>query len=1022
MIDYFLEKKVSTVISLLLLFIVGIISFRNLNVELFPNLAIPTITVVTEFENASPDEVEVLITKPIEEALSSTEGAEDIYSESLEGTSIIKVKLKWGTDLDLASITVREKLDLVKGNLPIDAKKSILLKFDPNDEPLITIAIYNNNFDFQNLRAYVKKNIVPILERTDGIATVSISGGYERRILVELDSAKLRAYSLSTQQIVSQLKENNINLPSGNLIVDKEEILIRMFGLFLNIEDIENLNVKITESGIPVPLKNIAKITDSFKEPTSYTSVNGRNCLILELRKESIKNSLVTSRNVDDTILEIRNKFNEILTIKKVNDKSSLIISSSKDVAFSIFLSILLCFIVLTFFIGTYKQTLVVTLTIPIALFFVFVAMNFLQQSLNLLTLGGLAVGIGLMVDSSIVVLESILKESKNEHYTMTKVVGKGVKTIVFALVISNLTSIVVFLPNLYLKGLAGIVFKDFAITICICLGCSLLVSLIYLPFFSVYFSDSNEIVPVSKFRKFTSQTILFIENKYRKNINQSLSNHKIIILAGIISIFLSFPLIVFLPKEMMPSIERKTIKIEFKLSNGKRLKDSIAFSKKIGDLVTQIDKDAQVIFNIGYEKRSMILNPRSEFGINRGFIDIHFTSFARKDKFLDQLNNSKDFNEGSINIETGSDILAEVLPYSFDKIDIEISGTDLKTIEKSVIQVKSSLVTILEQSAIKSTLDEKIDELLLIVDRDKMSQFGISADYLGKTIRNVIRGDENSNFRVNDDEIPILVRASEEYRTGEHSILNLNLMINENISVRISDFAKIVKIKSQRVIYRHNGKKIAQVSVEVLNSSLGDTYNRIEKLFKINEFDNFGNFIQFGENRKVLDSSIWNLSIALGFSILLVYMTLAASMESYLLPLVILFSIFLSILGVCSSLILFNESLNMMSLLGSILLVGIVVNNAILIVEYYRDNFDKYKDKFQLIVEGGMKRLIPILSTTLTSTLGLLPLLFPLTESSSQRSLAAAIFGGLIISTFISLFFIPAVCYELIRQGRFKD
>lgn len=1022
MIDYFLEKKVSTVISLILLFIIGLISFKNLNVELLPNLAIPTITIITEYDNASPEEVEVLVTKPIEEALSSTEGAEDIYSESFEGTSIIKVMLKWGTDLDLASIAVREKLDLVKGNLPIDTKKSMLLKFDPNDDPLITIAVYNRNLEYKNLRAYVKKNIVPILERTDGIATVSISGGYERRILVELDSAKLRAYSISTQEIVNQLKENNINLPSGNLIVDKEEILIRMFGLFLNIEEIENLNVKITKEGIPVKLKNLAIISDSYKEPTSFTSVNGKNCILLELRKESIKNSVVTSRNTDETISEIQNKFNGILFVEKVRDKSSLIISSAKDVAFSIFLSIILCFLILTLFIGTYKQTLVITLTIPIALFLVFVAMNFLNQSLNLLTLGGLAVGIGLMVDSSIVVLESIIKKSKSENYTITNVISKGVKTIVFALVISNITSIVVFLPNLYLKGLAGIIFKDFAITICICLACSLLVSLIYLPFFSLYFSDSNEIKTINNFRRFANKLILLIEYKYQNYINTSLLKHRYIILAGLCSIIISFPLALILPKEMMPSIERRDVKLDFKLPNGKRLNDSIIYSNKIINFLKSLDENAQMILNLGYEQKSIILNPKSDFGLNRGQVVINFSSFSKKDEFITALEQNTDLEDARIYVKTGSDILAEVLPYSFEKVEIEISGTDLKSVEKSVAQIKGNLLNDFDLAKVKSTSDEKIDELLLIVDRDKMAQFGISADYLGQTIRNIIKGDENSNFRVNDDEIPILVRASEKYRIGESSILNLNLMINENSSVRINDFARIEKIKSQRVLYRHNGKKIAQVSVDVSNSSLGMIYNKIEKTLPIDQFDSFGNYIQFGENRKVLDSSLTNLSIALAFSILLVYMTLAASMESYFLPLVIIFAIFLSILGVCISLLLFNESLNLMSLLGSILLVGIVVNNAILIVEYYRDNFEKYKDKFQLIIDGGKNRLIPILSTTLTSTLGLLPLLFPIAESSSQRSLAAAIFGGLIVSTFISLFFIPAVCYELILRGKFKD
>ncbi|TGN19790.1 efflux RND transporter permease subunit [Leptospira idonii] len=1016
MVKYFLENRVTTTVLLSLLILLGLISLNQLRIELFPKISIPTITVVTQYQNASIEEVELLVSKPIEEVVASAEGVDDVYSETMEGMSIVRIRLKWGSEVDLAAIAIREKLDLVKGALPIDVKKPIVLKFDPNDAPILRIVAKNKNLDFKLLRNFIKKNIVPLIEKANGVATISLSGGHERRILVEVDASRLRSYGLSTNHIVGQIDANNINIPSGNLIVGEEEILIRSVGAFQNVEEINNLIIKTTESQAPVYLSNIAKVIDSFKEQTSACKINEENCVLIDIRKEAGKNTVAVSSEVSELIQEINHRFSNELELEIIEDKSRIITSSVADVATSIILSISLCFLILTIFTGSWPDAILVTLSIPTSILIVFVIMHFLDQSINLMSLGGIAVGVGLMVDSSIVVLESIHKEKKDGKETFIAI-SEGASKIAFALVISNITSIVVFLPNLYLKGLEGIIFKDFAISVCICLAASLIVSLVFLPFFNLKFSMKTD--QDSKISRYSKKLTNQLEDFYISKLALLNKTPKVPIYFGILSLVIAFGLAFLIPVSLMPNVERKELTVKLSLPLGTRLITTVALVEKIESLAAAVDPEIVALSKVGFEERELLLFPTTDFGLNRSEIYLRFPGYSSKQKFLEQLQSEVLLKENiKVKFSGDGDLLAEVLPYSFQQVNFEVSGSNFDSIRKSVTGAKSILSSSLGWTDVITSFDEELSDIRIKFDRARMASFGISSSSVGDSIRVLLKGDETNFYRIKDEEVPILVRSSESGRRGVNNLTDLNIQIAEDKSIRLQDFANLIFAQSPRIVNRHNGKRVGYLSKDIEGKSLSSTYGDAVSVLKLDEFDENGNFLDFGENKKLLDGSVSGLGIALLFSIILVYMTLAAAMESYLLPLVILFSIFLSAFGICTSLLIFGESINMMSILGSILLAGIVVNNAILIVEFYRDERKSFQNIDELILVGARTRLIPILSTTITSLLGLVPLLVAMGESSSQRSLAAAIFGGLLFSTIVSLFFVPAVCKILIEKG----
>ncbi|RHX81906.1 efflux RND transporter permease subunit [Leptospira yasudae] len=1023
MTSFFLRNRVTTLVTFMLILLLGGISVKDLKIDLLPDISYPTLTVITVYENVSPSEIETLITRPIEEIVSSVNGVDRITSESLEGVSIVKIRFRWGTNMDTASIQTREKVDLVKGSLPIDAKKSVVLKFDPNDAPLLQIAVVPTGINPKELRYFLKKNIAPYFERVDGIAAVSITGGYEKQILVNIDRGKLNSYSLSPSEIIQRIGANNFNFPAGNIKREDREILVRTMGAYENVDSIADLVVNLSEAGAPVYLRSLAEVLDSYKERTSASFYDGEECVAVVLKKEAGKNSVFVSDEAKEVINFVNEEFGSKLKLIVVADQSVFIRDSIGGVASSGVQAIIICFFVLSFFLGTFRESIIVTLSIPVSVLVTLVFMYFQKMTLNTMSLGGLAVGVGMMVDSSIVVLESIFAFKKKYPDDPFKSSLEGTKDVVGSLFSSTLTSIVVFLPILFIEGIAASVFKEFALSITYSLISSFFVSVSFIPvlctmpFFSKEQTSGGRL---ALFWAFREKTLSALEELYVFSVRFVISNRRKVTLSVLGLIPLTVLLFKLLPVELMPQVEKAEISAKIILPAGSSLDRTTEVSKRVIEILNQTGLVSRTFLKAGYEEKDLIINPKGDFGLNRSELFIGLTSYDVGEDLIENSQKSLD----NLQNETGAqvlfipakDLLSDILPESGEGLTLEVSGQDLAILKEVCEEIRRELSELPNFTEATSSFSEETPELRVLIDRDKMAGFGLSVENVAKTLRAVIKGEQATRFRRNDDEIPVLVRHRVSDRTGTESLSDTLFKIQSGTFIRLRDFSDIVSGSSNRKILRYDGRRVGILKAQFSDIKYSEAASLAEPILK-KYSDRKDISILPGETQKMMEKSINSLTFAIALSILLVYMVLASNMENVGLPFVILFSIFVSGVGVALGLIVTGKTLNIISVMGMILLAGVVVNNAIILIEFYQLHAGDYRNTEELVIAGGRRRLNPILSTTATTILGLLPLLITFGPPSPQGPMAASVMGGLIVSTVLTLVFIPMAYVTYVEQ-----
>ncbi|TGL32555.1 efflux RND transporter permease subunit [Leptospira koniambonensis] len=1010
---YFLKNRITTLVVLLLILLVGFVSMRDLKIDLLPDISYPTLTVVTVYENVSPSEIETLVTKPIEEIVSSVNGVDRITSESLEGVSLVKIRFRWGTNMDTASIQTREKVDLVKGSLPIDAKKSIVLKFDPNDAPLLQIAAISTGIDPKELRSFIKKNLSPYFERVDGIAAVSITGGYEKQILVNIDRGKLNAYGLSPQEIVQGVASNNFNFPAGNIKREDREILVRTMGAYENVDAISELVVNLSEKGAPIYLRNVAEVLDSYKERTSVSYFNNDECVAIVLKKEAGKNSVIIADEAKELIDSLNQEFGSKVKLIVVSDQSRFIRESVTGVASAGFQAIIICFFVLSFFLGTFRESAIVTLSIPISILVTIVFFYFQKMTLNTMSLGGLSVGVGMMVDSSIVVLESIYGFRKSKKSAFESAL-EGTQDVFGSLFASTLTSIVVFLPILFLEGIAASIFREFALSITYSLISSFFVSVTFIPVLTtlpMFSSQSEGLAIFRPFWAFRERILNVLEKLYVFGIETILKRPKVILLSISVLILFTVVFFKFLPTELMPQVQKADLNAKIILPPGSSLQRTEEVTKEVLEDLQKSGFVENAFLKVGYEERDLVINPRGDFGLNRAEL---FLQLIRYDAAEDLFESTKE-DISEIERRTGAqlvfvpakDLLSDLLPETNEGLVLEVSGQDLFLVREICKEIQSEIQKTGKFGEATTSFGEDTPEIRVLIDRDKMATFGLSVEAVAKTLRSVIKGEAATRFKRNDEEIPVLIRHRLNDRSGTDSLANTLFKISSGSLIRLQDFASIVSGNSNRKILRYDGKRVGLVKAPLVSTTYSEALKIVEPILE--KYSNKKDIsILPGETQKIMEKSIQSLTFAVILSIVLVYMVLASNMENLGLPFIILFSIFVSGAGVGLGLVLTGNTLNIISLMGIILLAGVVVNNAIILIEFYQLHEKDFKSIDELVIAGGRRRLNPILSTTATTIFGLFPLIITFGPPSPQGPMAASVMGGLLVSTALTLLFVP--------------
>ncbi len=1039
--EFSVKKPVTISMVFLGIVLIGAISWLRLPRELFPPVVFPQLSVVTRYANAAPEEVETLITKPIEEVVGTVPNLRRISSTSKEGLSLVIADFNWGTNMDFASLSVREKIDLIKEKLPREAEDSVVVKYNPLELPTMVLSVTGEKFSLYALREICRRDIKDKLEKVEGVASVNLTGGAEREILVEIDQGRLQASGISLLSVVKGLEESNLNFPAGTIEAEFYEYLVRTMGEFKNIGEIQDTAILVVkdkekEEGMMYPegdkekeekrliyLRDIAKVKDAFKEQTSISRYNEMTNISVSIRKQADANTLRVAALVSQAIKELKSELPEGIEVNTVYDQSKFVQKSLQEVSNSALIGIVLAFLVLLFFLRNFRASLIITFSIPISimatLILMFFTNMFFKMSLNMMSLGGLALGVGMLVDNSIVVIENIYRHIQMGSDPEKSAIN-GANEVYGAVVASTLTTIAVFFPFVFISGVAGQLFKQLAFTIIFSLVASLFVAVTLIPLFFKQIGagsvkkekkKSNEEKPPSKFLN-----IFEVINK---------ATIPFILLTAVIIFIFSLGLLTQLDKEFMPKMDQRQFIIKLNMPMGTKIKVTDKAAKKVEETLFKIPEIKEVTLNIGSSKEAStekavetLGSHQAEFMVNLYDLEAWKKKLKKGEKVRSTAEVLQEFKEKvqeaelpAVNFEY---LLQEsVLGSSFitaAPVTVDIKGYDLKVLKELTEEIKKQLTKLKGLYGIKDTLAEPSIETRIEVNKDRAALYHLSVDDISQVSRAAIEGEVPTKFKELGEEFDIRVRLRSQDRANLASLRSLFIYTPEGEPVYLDQVASLKMDYGPSEIKRQEQERIVHVTANIYNRKLTDVFSEVRSILaNLNILPEYT--VKLSGESEEMQNSFSDIRFTLILAILLVYMIMASMFESIMQPFIIMFTFPLAIIGAIIALYLTSTPLSAVALLGIIMLGGIVVNNGILLIDFINSMRAQGLSIRDSAVQAVKIRVRPIMMTSLTTIFGLLPLALGTAEGKELRApLAITVIGGLTTSTLLTLFVIPSV------------
>ncbi len=1017
--EFTVSRPKLTMMAVFIVVIIGGISLRRLPIDMMPDISYPTLNISAVYENASPQEIEELVTRPIEEAMSAVPGVEEVSSVSSEGSSRVTVSFSWGTDLDTAANDVRDRLDRVIRQLPEDMDRPTLFKFDPASFPILILGA-SSNLDSIQMRRIIDEQVKYRIERVPGVASLDIRGGLEREIRVSLHPERIKALGIPLNQIMSAIRESNVTQPGGSVERGTYETTLRIPGEYTGIEQIRD-TVVASFSGVPVRLGDIASVDDTSQKVTRIVRVNGRPGVHLSVTKQSGKNTVEVAQNVLKEVEKINRDIRQIEIIPIV-DSSDYIRRSITSVGSSLLYGGLFAVIVLLFFLRNIGSTAIISVAIPISIVAAFALMYFSGFTLNVMTMGGLALGIGMLVDNAIVVLENIYRLREGGMSAGQSAVD-GSHEVGGAVIASTLTTVVVFLPLIFMRGMSGVMFKQLAVVVSFALLCSLVVSLTVVPMLaSKYLHPVNpEYFAGEGFyhRLFRLSAGMFteLENAYKSMLHMVLLHRAKVFTGTVVLFIVSLFLIPLIGVELMPQSDEGEVRVVGEMDVGTKLSVVDERFRAVGAIVARETPEAKsMVETVGGG-----FGPMSS-GANSGQIRISLKPQSERTRSSEQI--AADLRRKlagipgmTIRTRAGTGMFTSMMmrgSSGTERISVEIRGYDLVTADVLALRVKNAV------EAVRGVTDADISrktgspEELVIVDRQKAADLGLNVSGVAQMIEVAIGGRTASYYREGGDEHRIFVQLKDADRMSLEDILNLRLVNSAGEPVTLGSVVRIQQDSGPVSIERKDQERIVSVSANIsedrdMGSILSDIRSSLRSIPVPSGFT-----ISFAGEYEEQQETFRELAGVFILALLLVYMVMVSLFESFRDPFVVMFSVPPAVIGVIWMLFLTGTTFNMQSLIGSIMLGGIVVNNAIVLVHYI--NILIRRDKMPLreaIEEAGRLRLRPILMTSFTTMLALVPISLGLGEGGEfQAPLGRAVIGGLLVSSIITLFIVPVVYF----------
>lgn len=1012
--EFSVRRPVFITMVTLIVVLLGLVSLRQLKIDLLPSIELPTVSVDTRFEGASPEVMERMVTQIIEEIIATNPGIVEMSSSSSEGRSRVSVTYEWGTDIDQAALELQATIEDEINELPEDITRPRVSKFDIDSFPVVLLGI-SSPLDPVELTTIVEEQLRYRFTRIPGVAQADLWGGFDREIRVEIDPDRLRALGISITAVLDAIEDANLDLPTGKIESGRYEVTLRAPAEFENTEEIRQTVIS-RRDGAPVRIGQIATVLDTYEKLTRYIRVNGEQGLRLAIRKKAGANTVEVSRAILGEIDAINRDLPQ-LNIVAVTNQGNFIQRSIQNVARSILYGGALAVLVLLFFLRNLRSTIIISLAIPISIIATFALIYFLGFTINLMTLGGLALGVGMMVDSSIVVLENTFRRRVENGETRRVAAAEGAREVATAIVASTLTTLVIFLPVVFVEGVAGVLFRDLAYVIVFALFCSLMVSLSLVPMLSSRFLRSREQETrrtgwVRDLVESSDRAMKGLESGYSSLLGRVLVHRGAVI--GVTALLLggSFMLGPLIGTEFLPPSDEGEVDVQGEMEVGTRL-----------DVVDrQTRKMEEIVFAAVPEMASSVVSVSS----GEGEIEMSLVPARQRNRSNAEIAaDLREKLEGKIpgmEIRTraaqGQFLLERILRSgASDSLTLEIRGHDFAVLTQLGIEAEAAVRDVEGVTDVNRSIDEGIPQENVRIDREKVADLGLSVRDVTRLIQTAIAGSDAGEFRTQGNSYRIFVQLKDaEHRTIEE-VLDLKLTTPSGESVALRNLVSSETARGPQSISRKDQQRIARVWVNVAGRDLGSVAREIEERLRTIPIPSGYEIILAGSYEEQ-QKAFGEMVIAFLLAVLLVYMVLACQYESLRNPLVVIFSVPTAAIGVILTLLATGTTLNLQSGMGCIMLGGIVVNSAILLVDQASRLQADGMAVHAAIREAGRRRLRPILMTTLTTILALAPLAIGIGEGAdAQAPLGRAVIGGLMGSSLITLFLVPAI-YSLMHRG----
>ena len=1022
------NKPVSTIMIFIAVVILGLYSYLQLPVDYFPKMDPPIISVFTYYPGANAADVEQNITRKLEDGFGSLTGLKKISSKSKDNVSVITLEFEWGANLDEATNEVRNAVGLAERNLPDDVESPTIFKINTSMIPVLMFSVTSTE-SYAGIKDIVDKRIVQPLNRIEGVGNITAIGAPIRAIMVEVDPRKLDSYNLTVEQISGILAANNLNLPSGNLEMGNSDLPLRLQGEFENSNVIENIIVS-NVNGKTIYLKDIATIRDSLKDVDTYERANGGKNIRIMIQKQSDANTVTVAENIKEMMEELKKNLPPDVKVEVLMDSSINTIDSINNLSETLVYALIFVVFVVIIFLGRGRPTFIISLSIPISLIVGFVYMYLSGGTINIITLSSLSIAIGLVVDDSIVVLENITKKLERGGFARESAIY-GTNEVSLAVIASTLTIVAVFLPLTMLGGITGILFRPLGWVVTISVATSVVVSLTLVPMLSSKLLNSKSPSKKSFGGKiyWLSQSLLEkMDNVYEKILSWAVAKRWLVIAISLVVFVSSMFLVKLIGSEFMPASDNNNISAQVKLAQGTILDETIKTAQYLDSVFMNKYPEIEIVStSAGAGDGNSLAAIFSETG---NYI-INFTF-----KMKPRAEREKDIFQIASEMRREIALLPEVEKFYVDagssrsskamgmgggsNFEVKIYGNDFDQTNIMAEKIFAALDNIQGTEDILISRDREKTELQLVLDNSKMTSFGLNTATVANAIRNRINGVVATKYKEEGNEYEVIVRYAEQFRHSTDDIENISIMTPQGKLVKVSEITTLKRFYSPPNIERENKVRVVTVSCALSGTDLGTVQTALEKeipnMNKPNDIT-----IDFGGSAESMKDSFQSLFMLILLSLILVYIVMASQFESLTEPFIIMFSIPFAFTGVFLALYFFNSTINVISLIGVVMLIGIVVKNGIILVDYTNLLVDRGFTLKKAVVSAGRSRLRPVLMTSLTMILAMIPMIYTSGSGSEMwRPMAIAIFGGLTFSTMVTLVLVPTI-YTIFGVGKIK-